>query len=107
MGPPPFSREASAAGLDIAMIKMVAPSMANRVIDHSILEQALVPGPLGDEGSPRASPHPALCLPGLRSSRAEQQLPTGSVLHLGPSPALCPDEVPRAAVAKTELKRCI
>eukprot|EP00069_Balaena_mysticetus_P007912 bmy_05734T0 len=26
-----------AAGLDIAMIKMVAPSMANRVIDHSIL----------------------------------------------------------------------
>ncbi|XP_059751201.1 acyl-CoA dehydrogenase family member 10-like [Balaenoptera ricei] len=29
--------EVTAAGLDIAMIKMVAPSMANRVIDHSIL----------------------------------------------------------------------
>ena len=44
---------------------------------------------LRDEGSPRASSPPALCLPGLWSSRAEQQLPTGSVLRWGPSPALC------------------
>lgn len=40
----------------------------------------------------RADPGPpssTLCLPGLRSGGPEQRLPTGSVLHLGPSPALC------------------
>nr|XP_055215092.1 acyl-CoA dehydrogenase family member 10 isoform X7 [Gorilla gorilla gorilla] len=91
-----------AAALDIAMIKMVAPSMASRVIDRAIQvpqgpgrwllwaikSRLSFLGLLETRADPGLPPS-TLCLPGLWSSRPEQRLPTGSVLHLGPSPALC------------------
>ncbi|XP_016779745.3 acyl-CoA dehydrogenase family member 10 isoform X10 [Pan troglodytes] len=75
-----------AAALDIAMIKMVAPSMASRVIDRAIQVPQGSPGRwllwaiksrlsflgLSETRADQGPPPSTLCLPGLWSSRPEQ-----------------------------------
>ena len=87
-----MASEAPSGVFQNTVVTQVSGDIPERWLFWAVLtsqEQALIPGGLRDEGSFRASSPPAVCLPGLRSSRAEQQLPTGSVLHWGPSSALC------------------